>query len=101
MTGSNGGAFGPNTLLIKGDGPDIVTLADQGWVKGGEIVDPFGQDGTYTSWTNGNVTLLASNVEVFPMGRVDLANLTPDEGFQDCGRLRRRPGRRHQQRRDR
>ena len=85
MTGLNGGAFGPNTLLIKGDGPDIVTLADQGWVKGGEIVDPFGQEGTYTSWTNGTVTLLASNVEVFPMGRVDLANLTPDEGFKIAG----------------
>ncbi len=85
MTGLNGGAFGPNTLLIKGDGPDIVTLADQGWVKGGEIVDPFGQEGTYTSWTNGTVTLLASNVEVFPVSRVDLADLTPDEGFKIAG----------------
>jgi hypothetical protein len=82
MTGFNGAAFGPNTLLVKGDGPDIVTLADQGWVKGGDIVDPFGQEGTFASWTNGTLTLLASNVEVFPVGRVDLANLTPDEGFK-------------------
>ena len=85
MTGSNGGAFGPNTLLVKGDGPDIVTLADQGWVEGGEVVDPFGQTGTYTSWTNGTVTLLASGVDVFPMSRVDLADLTPDEGFKIAG----------------
>jgi hypothetical protein len=91
MSGSNGDAFGPNTILIKGDGissgdADVVTLADSGWVVDGEITDPFGQTGVYTRWINGAATaLIETEVVVLAVGDIDLADLSPAEGFTITG----------------
>jgi hypothetical protein len=91
MSGPNGDAFGPNTILIKGDGissgdADVVTLADSGWVVDGEITDPFGQTGVYTRWINGAATaLIETEVVVLAIGDIDLADLSPTEGFTVTG----------------
>jgi Ca2+-binding RTX toxin-like protein len=86
MSGLNGSAFGANTVMIQGDDTDRVDLADVGWVIGGEVVDPFGHAGTYTSWTNSAATALIQNgIQVLTLGDIDLANLTPDQGFTVTG----------------
>jgi hypothetical protein len=82
MTGSNGSAFGPDTLLIKADEGDYIIFSDQGWVKGEEVADPFGQSGTYVSWTNGLATaLIATKATGLAVPHVDLAHFSPDQGF--------------------
>jgi hypothetical protein len=82
MTGSNGSAFGPDTLLIKADEGDYIIFSDQGWVKGEEVTDPFGQSGTYVSWTNGAATaLIATMATALAVPHVDLAHFSPDQGF--------------------
>ena len=89
MSGSNGSTFGPNTVLIKGDGGfdgDVVTLTDSGWAIDGEATDPFGQKGTYTRWINGEATaLIETEVEVLAIGDIDLADLSPEQGFTITG----------------
>ena len=91
MSGSNGSAFGTNTILIKGDevsggAGDVVTLADSGWTIDGEVTDPFGQPGTYTRWINGAATvLIEAEVLVLAVGDIDLADLSPDQGFTITG----------------
>ena len=91
MSGSNGSTFGPNTVLIKGDGvstgdADVVTLTDSGWVVDGEATDPFGQKGTYTRWINGEATaLIETEVVVLAIGDIDLADLPPEQGFTITG----------------
>lgn len=89
MSGSNGSAFGPNTILVKGDGVpegDVVTLADSGWAVDGEVTDPFGQKGTYTRWINGEATaLIETEVTVLAIGDIDLADLSPAQGFTITG----------------
>ncbi len=89
ISGSNGSAFGPNTILIKGDGGfdgDIVALADSGWVIDGEATDPFGQTGVYTRWINGAATaLIETDVQVLAIGDIDLADLSPAQGFTITG----------------
>ncbi len=90
MSGSNGSNFGPNTILIKGDGvsrrADVVTLTDSGWSIDGEVTDPFGQKGTYTRWINGEATaLIETEVMVLAIGDIDLADLSPEQGFTITG----------------
>jgi hypothetical protein len=89
ISGSNGGAFGSNTVLIKGGGDfdgDVVTLADSGWIVDGEVTDPFGQTGTYTRWINGEATaLIETEVVVLAIGNIDLADLSPAQGFTITG----------------
>jgi len=85
MTGSNGDAFEPNTLVIRGEA-DFVIFADHGWTKGGEVADPLGQGDTYISWTNGAVTALVDfKSEAVQAPRIDLADLEADEGFKIAG----------------
>ena len=57
MAGSNGDAFGDNTLLIKGDAADRVTILD-GWTPGATVSDPFGETGSFVTYTNGAARLL-------------------------------------------
>ena len=89
MSGSNGSAFDPNTILIKGDGGpegDVVTLADSGWTIDGEVTDPFGQTGIYARWINGEATaLIETEVVVLAIGNIDLADLSPTDGFTITG----------------
>jgi len=61
LAGSNGDAFGANTLLVKGDAADLVNFADNGWVKGGSVIDPYGNSGTFETWTNHAVTVLVED----------------------------------------
>ncbi len=86
MSGQNGSAFGPNTVLIKGDSFSLVNLTDSGWVVTGQATDPFGQSGVFTRWENGAVTaLIEVGVQVSAIGAIDLAELSPDQGFTITG----------------
>ena len=81
MTGSNGDAFEPNTLVIRGEA-DFVIFADQGWINGGEVADPLGQGDIYNSWTNGAVAVLVDfKSQAMQAPRIDLADLAPEDGF--------------------
>ena len=60
MAGSNGDAFSDNTLLLKGGSGDHVAVMD-GWTAGAVINNPFGETGSYTTYTNGSATLLIQN----------------------------------------
>src|SRR5262249_41541264 len=59
-TGSNGDAFPDDALLIKGDVGDSLTLVE-GWILGPEVVDPFGETGSYTPYSKGAVSVLVDN----------------------------------------
>ncbi len=52
MAGSNGNAFDDNTILIKGDAGDRLQILD-GWTKGAAVSNPFGETGSYITYTNG------------------------------------------------
>ena len=45
MTGTNGDAFADNTLLVKGDAGDAVSL-EGSWTKGATVSNPFGETGS-------------------------------------------------------
>ena len=79
----------PNTILIKGEAVssgDVVTLTDFGWIIDGEATDPFGQKGIYTRWINGEATaLIETEVVVLAIGDIDLADLSPEQGFTITG----------------
>ena len=84
MAGSNGDAFDDNTLLIKGDAADRVTLLD-GWTAGATVSNPFGETGSYVTYTNGAARLLIeSDVQVYT-GTIDLATLPAAQGFRIFG----------------
>jgi hypothetical protein len=81
MIGSNGDAFPPKTLVIRGEA-DFITFADQGWVDGGEVADPLNQGDIYNSWTNGALTVLVDfKSQAMQAPRIDLADLDPEDGF--------------------
>ena len=83
MAGTNGNAFDDNTLLIKGDAGDRVSLLD-GWTPGATLVNPAGETGSFVSYTNGAARLLVeSEVQVFTP--IDLATLTAAQGFRIFG----------------
>jgi hypothetical protein len=86
MSGHNGNAFGPNTVLIKGQGGVELNLTDSGWTRNEDVIDPFGQTGTYARWTNGAVTaFIDTRVDVVAIGGIDLAALAPEQGFTITG----------------
>jgi hypothetical protein len=86
MSGHNGNTFGANTILIKGESFSQLNLTDAGWSQGAEVTDPFGQSGTYATWTNGAVTaLIETEIDVVAIGDIDLADLLPDKGFTITG----------------
>ena len=80
MTGRNGSRFAPSTLVIRGDEARHIIFSDQGWINGDEVTDPFGQSGTYDSWTNGSGHLNRRPRRGW-RDRVDLADFSPEEGF--------------------
>ena len=84
MAGTNGDAFDDNTLLIKGDAADRVSLLD-GWAQGVTVNDPFGETGSFVTYSNGAARLLIeSEVQVYT-GTIDLATLTASQGFRIFG----------------
>jgi Ca2+-binding RTX toxin-like protein len=86
MSGHNGNSFGPNTLVIKGQEDFQLNLTDSGWVRNEDVVDPFGQSGTYARWTNGAVTaFIDTRIDVLAIGGIDLAELAPEQGFTITG----------------
>ena len=84
MAGTNGDAFDDNTLLIKGDAADRVSLLD-GWTQGVTVNNPFGETGSFVTYTNGAARLLIeSEVQVYT-GTIDLATLSAAQGFRIFG----------------
>ncbi len=55
MAGSNGNAFDDNTILIKGDAGDRMQILD-GWTQGAVVSNPFGETGSYITYTNGQAS---------------------------------------------
>jgi hypothetical protein len=47
-----------NTLLVKGDTGDTVTLSGSGWIAGAIVTDPQGEIGPYVTYTDGQATVL-------------------------------------------
>ena len=84
MAGSNGDAFADNTLLIKGDAGDRVSIAD-GWTAGAAVSNPFGETGSYTTYTNGAASLLIDNDVLVYTGSIDVATMTGGQGFRIFG----------------
>jgi len=85
MAGSNGEAFAPNLLLVKGDAGDRVTIRD-GWTKGAPVAGtPFGETGSYVTWTNGAAVLLIDEDVLVFTGEIDAATMTGEVGFRIFG----------------
>ncbi len=74
-----------NTVLIRGDDDDRLAFGDSGWVEGGTKMNPFGQAGTFTTWTNGIATVLVEQGVAVSSSNVDVATLSNDEGFKIAG----------------
>jgi Ca2+-binding RTX toxin-like protein len=83
MAGSNGDAFDANTLLVKGDNGDTVTLSGT-WVEEGTVVDPAGEIGTYTLFSDGTARVLVEN-DLLDDGSIDLADLDGSNGLKIIG----------------
>src|SRR5262249_26083422 len=80
----DGSSFATNTLLIKGDAGDAVSLTGS-WTAGGTVTDPYGETGSYVTYTDGAATVLvASSVQVVQpyTGVFDAATVTAAEGFR-------------------
>ena len=84
MAGSNGDAFGDNTLLIKGDAADRVTILD-GWTPGATVINPFGETGSFVTYTNGAARLLIESEVQVDTSTIDLAALPAAQGFRIFG----------------
>ncbi len=84
MAGSNGDAFDDNTLLIRGNTDDLVSLLD-GWTRGATVSNPLGETGNYISYTNGAARLLIESEVGVYTGAIDLAALTDTQGFRIFG----------------
>ena len=80
MAGSNN-----NTVLIRGGADDLLAFGDSGWTEGGAKVNPFGQAGTFTTWTNGIATVLVEDGAKVSSSNIDVATLSSDEGFKIAG----------------
>ena len=74
-----------NTVLIRGGADDLLAFGDSGWVEGGTKVNPFGQAGTFTAWTNGVATVLVEDGVAVSSSNIDVATLSNDEGFKIAG----------------
>jgi hypothetical protein len=87
MAGVNGDSFADNTLLVKGDAEDAVSLAGS-WSKGATVPNPFGEIGSFVSYMSGQAQVLVdSDVTVLtgPFAPLDLATLDGTNGFTLVG----------------
>jgi hypothetical protein len=85
LSGNNGTAFSANTMLIRGDAEDLVTLTDQGWSMTGTISDPYGQIGALSVWQNGAVTALIEADVAVSANNIDLARFAATDGIAITG----------------
>jgi Ca2+-binding RTX toxin-like protein len=74
-----------STVLIRGEAGDLLAFGDSGWVEGGTKVNPFGQAGTFTAWTNGIATVLVEDDVAVSSSNIDVATLSDNEGFKIAG----------------
>jgi hypothetical protein len=82
-----GGAVPDDTLLVKGDGGDAVSL-DGTWTKGAAIANPFGETGSFDIYTSGAAKLLVESELTVVSGApaaIDLATLDGTNGFTLIG----------------
>ena len=74
-----------NTVLIRGERRRPARLWRQRMGRGGAKVNPFGQAGTFTAWTNGIATVLVEDGVAVSSSNIDVATLSNDEGFKIAG----------------
>jgi hypothetical protein len=82
-----GGALPDDTLLVKGDTGDAVSLQGT-WTKGDTVSDPFGESGAFISYTSGEAKVLVESelaVLTDVPGALDLATLDGNNGFTLIG----------------
>ena len=83
----SGGAAGDNTLIIRDDAGDHVSL-DNSWKLTGTQTDPFGQQGTYDVYTSGASTVLIQEHTTASLAAVPvLGDLDGTNGFRIDGNL--------------
>jgi VCBS repeat-containing protein len=81
IVGANGDLVQDNTLLVKGDVGDAVTLSGA-WTKSGTVLDPMGETGSYTSYTNGAATVLVESALTVHASTLALSALDGTTGFR-------------------
>ncbi len=84
MAGSNGNAFDDNTILVKGDVGDRLQLLD-GWTQGAAVSNPFGEAGSYITYTNGQARLLVESDVTVYTGAIDAGTMNLSQGFRIFG----------------
>src|SRR5262249_48053706 len=85
LSGTKDAGLDPNTVLVKGDSDDLLAFGDSGWLKGSAQVDPFGQSGTYVTWTNGSLTVLVQEGVAVSSSNIDIPSLSTTQGFRMTG----------------
>jgi Ca2+-binding RTX toxin-like protein len=82
-----GGALPDDTLLVKGDRGDAVTLQGD-WTKGASISNPFSETGSFDVYTSGAAKVLVESelaVVSGALAAIDLATLDGTNGFSLIG----------------
>jgi hypothetical protein len=82
-----GGALPDGTLLVKGDAGEAVTL-EGSWTKGATQSNPFGETGSFVSYTSGGAQVLVESdltVLTGALVSLDLATLDGINGFTLIG----------------
>jgi hypothetical protein len=82
-----GGALPDDTLLVKGDTGDAVSLQGT-WTKGDTISNPFGEIGSFDIYTSGAAKVLVESelaVVSGALAAIDLATLDGTNGFRLIG----------------
>src|SRR5688572_10689124 len=80
---AGGGALPDDTLLVKGDAGDAISLQGD-WTKGATISNPFGESGAFTRYTSGQAQVLVESelaVVTGVLAAIDLATLDGTNGF--------------------
>jgi hypothetical protein len=82
-----GGALPDDTLLVKGDLGDSVSLRGA-WTKGATVSNPFGETGSFDIYTSGAAKVLVESelpVLTGALAAIDLATLDGTNGFTLIG----------------
>jgi hypothetical protein len=82
-----GGALPDDTLLVKGNEGDAVTLQGD-WTKGASISNPFGESGSFDVYTSGGAKVLVESelaVVSGALAAIDLTTLDGTNGFTLIG----------------